>query len=490
MMEPLPSEEMCTVALSITNGFAARFLLRSGVLERLAQRDRVAILSPNAEERYFRDEFERPGVELRTLRTSPGRPEDNFDRHIWQVLTPSRTHADALVLDRIDRIQTQNPKRYRWLRAVNGFVSERPATVRVLRGIDRAIFRGTDRRALFREIRPHVLVVTSAGWEAANVGLMREARRRGVPIVFAVLGWDNLTTRGPLRERPDKVIVWNEVNRDEAIRIHGFAPQDVFVGGVPHFDVYARLEEQRGWEKYCAHLGLDPDRALITVGGTTPDVTDGFDDVVEILARGVDTGAFVRPAQLLVRPHPVVYSGWTAGQGMAPDLERYRRLGRHVYCLAPQVLSRVLMADLAADDLLLLAETLRHSAVVVNFFSTLMVDSAAAGAPVVCVGFDGYKQRNYYRSVRRLQDIGCIKGVLETGGVRIADSPDELIAEVNRYLADPSLESTERAELARRFCYQLDGRSAERYAQAIAGLARGVWRPVEEGGSWEPERRT
>jgi hypothetical protein len=60
--------------------------------------------------------------------------------------------------------------------------------------------------------------------------------------------------------------------------------------------------------------------------------------------------------------------------------------------------------------------------------------------------------------------------VLRTGAVRLADSPEQLIDEVRRYLNDPSLERAERANLVRTLCYRDDGQAGSRVAEAIARI--------------------
>ena len=58
--------------------------------------------------------------------------------------------------------------------------------------------------------------------------------------------------------------------------------------------------------------------------------------------------------------------------------------------------------------------------------------------------------------------------------VRLADSPEQLIDEVCRYLADPSHERAERKGLVRALCYRDDGQAGARVAEAIARIgARG-----------------
>jgi hypothetical protein len=464
-----------TIFMVISNGFAARFLLRSGVLDRLKEEHRIVVLSPNAGESYFREEFEGPNVFVRNFVNTPTRLQDNFERWIWQVLTPSRLRDDTMVMEIIDKTKNTSPLRHFILKNLNTLTANNRLAWAGIRALDNWLVRDRYHDELFLQFNPDLVLVTSAGYEIGTLYMLRNAKAHGVRTLNAIQGWDNLSDRGPMREKADKLIVWNEINKREAVELRGYAPSDVFIGGVPHFDIYNCPSKFSSWGAYCRRTGLDPGRKLVLLGGTTPDVTDGFDDVVQILAEGIDQNRFVSPCQLLIRPHPIVFSGWTKGQGMKEHLDRYRKMGRHVFCDEPDIRSRVLMADLAREDSGHLAETLYYSSVVVNFFSTLMVDAAALDRPILCVDFDGFKKRDYYHSVVRIKSLRSISNVLNTGAVKIAAHPEELIALINRYLVDPTLESAQREKLRSELCYCLDGKSAERYAQCISEYARGNW---------------
>jgi hypothetical protein len=71
---------------------------------------------------------------------------------------------------------------------------------------------------------------------------IRSARRHGVPSLMVAINWDNLSSKGAFPVKPDRVAVWGEQSREHAVRIHGFAPEDVDVIGVPTFDEYFRHE--------------------------------------------------------------------------------------------------------------------------------------------------------------------------------------------------------------------------------------------------------
>ena len=50
---------------------------------------------------------------------------------------------------------------------------------------------------------------------------LKAARSLGIRTGIAVASWDNLTSKGLLRFVPERVFVWNEAQRLEAIELHG-----------------------------------------------------------------------------------------------------------------------------------------------------------------------------------------------------------------------------------------------------------------------------
>ena len=70
---------------------------------------------------------------------------------------------------------------------------------------------------------------TQADW-------LRAAKRRGVRTGFPVFSWDNLTNKGLLRDVPDLVLVWNDLQAAEARELHGVPAGRITLTGAPAFD--------------------------------------------------------------------------------------------------------------------------------------------------------------------------------------------------------------------------------------------------------------
>ena len=86
--------------------------------------------------------------------------------------------------------------------------------------------------------RPDAVVITPliGVVGSSQPDYLRAARRAGIPTAVAVWSWDHLTSKALIRDLPDRVIVWNQTQRDEAMRLHGVPADRIAVTGAQCFD--------------------------------------------------------------------------------------------------------------------------------------------------------------------------------------------------------------------------------------------------------------
>jgi hypothetical protein len=292
--------------------------------------------------------------------------------------------------------------------------------------------------------------------------LLLSAARRGVPTMVLVSSWDNLTTSGFFAVDVDRITVWNEIMKEQAVSIHGLSPERVSVTGAPQHDLYARDRGFRERDAFLRELGLEPSLPVIVYTTGTEGTIPREPEVVTHLWDALRAVLGDR-CQLLVRVHQL------------DKMERYAALHR---CpgVAFDHAGRAAVGSYHDRDfdraaLEHLADTLRYADVVVNAASSISIDAAAVGTPVVCVDYDAEPDTPYHRSVTRFYDFTHQKPVVASGGVTRARSPAEVAAAVVRYLADPTLHAEGRARLVREQCHVLDGASGRRVGEAVIAEA-------------------
>jgi hypothetical protein len=182
--------------------------------------------------------------------------------------------------------------------------------------------------ALLRRERPDLVIVTPGLFPISfDVEFIQEARRLGIATMIWVATWDNLTTKGVFHHAPDRLLVWNEAQRDEAERLHALGSDRVDVIGAAVFDenfaVAAGLDARADW---CARVGLDPARPYALWAGSSPIAVADEPALVAAVTRLIAESPSLRELQLLVRVHPKDRHGarwdqvWALGARPCPDV--------------------------------------------------------------------------------------------------------------------------------------------------------------------------
>ncbi len=458
-----------TIFLSVPAGHNVANLLRGVVLSQLLSREdlRVVILSPFSIDPRFTSEFAHPRVAFEVLHAH--RPR-TLERVVDSILSERFLLETGLTAPRLQRDRARLTDGWRGRRAL---VALKSAVSRLpvsrwswFRAAEACVPRDLY-APLFERCRPALVVTATAGFLLAEIPLIATARARGVPMMGADLGWDNLSSKYRPIRRVDYLTVWNEAMRDEAVRYHGFARDRVSVSGAVQFDLYLRGEALEPRHQFLRAIGADPDRRLVTLATPPYTMYPSAGLLVETLAQAVERDRLGPPAQLLVRVHP------------RDDLEAYQAYRARPHVLVEKPIARMTAVEgIPPYDVFAptvanrqhLAATLAHSDVLVNFASTTTVEACIFDTPVINVGFDAEPDLPLPVSIRRYYEYEHYRPVIELGAARVARDPDDLVARVRHYLEDPSEDREARQALVRACCAFTDGESGTRVAKQILGV--------------------
>jgi hypothetical protein len=229
--------------------------------------------------------------------------------------------------------------------------------------------------AFLRDERPDLILVTPlVTFESYQTDYVKSAHRLGIPIVFIPFSWDNLTNKGLMRIQPDRVLVWNEVQRREAVELHGCPPDHVVLTGAARFDDFFERTTSTTREEFFAEYGLDPARPMVLYLGSSQLTGPNEMELIRRWAESIRASSDerIRTCNILVRPHPALRNSW-----LSVD---YSDLG-HV--------GVSMNASRGADQDLY--DSLHHSHAAVGLNTSAMLEAAVVGRPVhtlVIPGFD------------------------------------------------------------------------------------------------------
>ncbi len=305
--------------------------------------------------------------------------------------------------------------------------------------------------------RPDVILVTPlVDIGSEQVEYLKAARVLGIRSGLAVHSWDNLTNKGVLRVRPDRVFVWNAAQKREAVTMHGVPPHEVVVTGAPVYDQWFSRGPSTTREDFCRKAGLASDNPFVLYLCSSAFIAA---DEAAFVTRWVAAvraapDRRVREVGVLVRPHPDNLKPWQQFDAAElPGVAVWPRLG-----------GEPIDRDSKNDYF----DSIYHAAAAVGINTSAQIEAGIIGRPVY--------------SIRVPEYAGTQDGTLhfhylvdEGGGLlRTAGSLEEHVRDLAGALSEGTAPVQQAAEFVRAFVRPngLDVAATPCLAQAIEELGR------------------
>lgn len=220
--------------------------------------------------------------------------------------------------------------------------------------------------AFLRAERPDVLVVTPlVKIGSLQADYVKSARAVGVPVVFPVFSWDNLSTKGLIHVLPDRVLVWNDWQRKEAVEMHRVPAERVVVTGAPRFDEFFAMKPRVTRERFCRKLRLDAGKPIVTYVCSSSVVAGHERDFVLRWIHEVRRMPELESCNIVIRPHPREKGQW----------KTVRIPAERVAVMFPRSIS--------VDQTLY--DAVHHSVAVVGLNTSAQLEAGIVGRPVLTI---------------------------------------------------------------------------------------------------------
>lgn len=280
--------------------------------------------------------------------------------------------------------------------------------------------------------RPDIVLVSPLiDLGSSQTDIVKSARRLGITSGMLLFSWDNLSTKGSIHVPPDRMFVWNELQRREAATLHGYPIERTVVTGAPRFDEFFALAPVTSRAAFFAPLGFDPGRPMLMYLGSSKFViTDRELPVIAqwIAAIRASGDPRLRDCNILVRPHPDVKPD--DGEGPV-EAVRWQGLEGKGVVTRPFGDPRAVMLRTHYRKAQGFYEALHHSAAVVGLNTSAALEAAVVGRPVFTIlagdAADGQASTLHFRYLLEAEG-GCVS---------LASSFDEHRAQLAAALDEP-----------------------------------------------------
>ena len=283
---------------------------------------------------------------------------------------------------------------------------------------------------------------------------LKAARALGIPTAACIMSWDHLSSKALVHVQPDATIVWNDVQKREAVEMHGIPESRVVVTGAQCYDQWFDRRPVRSRAEFCRSVGLDDARPFVlyvcSAMSPAPDPVEPVFVKEWIQALRSSSDPVLRTAGVLVRPHPERGREWT---GVTLDgLDNVAVHGRNPIDAASK-----------ADYF----DSLYYSSAVVGLCTTAFLEAAIIGRPVLTMQLPAY--RTHQDGMVHFRYLLSVEGgLLHTA----SDVPSHLAQLADVMNGDRSREERNRFLAAFVRPAGLDAPATPRFVNAVEQLAR------------------
>jgi len=245
----------------------------------------------------------------------------------------------------------------------------RARLARMLRAAERALPPSRELEQFIASHDPDVVLITPlVDIGSRQLDHLRAAKALGKRTILPVGSWDHLSSKALLRIVPDTVLVWNHVQKTEAVTMHGVPEDRVVVTGAQCYDQWWHRRPSRPRAEFCARVGLRSDRPFVlyvcsSLFKGTAHEPDFVLDWIQALRSSTDPR--LEDIGILIRPHPGRLKDWTE-----TDLSGYRNVafwGAHPVDAESK------------DDYF---DSMYYSAAVVGLNTSAFIEASVVGKPV------------------------------------------------------------------------------------------------------------
>lgn len=279
-----------------------------------------------------------------------------------------------------------------------------------------------------------------------------------------ITSWDNFASKGRLPVKFDHYFCWSDLMKKELMEFYPFIQESqISVTGPPQFDYYFKKEFLLSKDEFFKKIGANLNKKLILWAAASQNQFPTEEQVIESFFKKMKNGAIKKESQLVLRAHPI------------GGLIRFKKLLENNKEIIPMETNSedpkfLLKWVPTKEDIIDLVNILYYSDVIINHCSTMTLDACAFDNPVINISYDiekNSKLEKYLKNCYKYDHYTC---VLDFQAVKIANSEDELIEEINEYLEKAETDSEGRKKLLDLQIKYKDGKNSVRIAEKLLEL--------------------
>lgn len=466
------------------HGLALVYFLQSDVLPTLLNGGvEVVLLTDDGLKDQIGQKFAQPGLTVEGLRLKEARRYFDTSSHsaqYWLHFLRWMGGSDRINCEAMNgHLRQMQVETSRGGKLLMPFVRVAVAVLRKNRAARQALVNAQRRFTpglygdYFDRYQPAAVVASTPGWRFDRY-VLREAAQRGIRTGSVIVGWDNPSSYRLPGAPVQFINCWSEIQKRELVLGSDWRPEQVNVGGIPSYDGYFRKTWLMPKTEYYALHGLDPQRSLLSYACSFVTFSPNIRNV-ETLAHMVASDTLAKPSQLLIRLHPNHFQKGSLYEQEAQQIRKLVQELPHVHLVEPVPLGGEL-GYYSGEDMPEKASMMAYSDVFLTVYSTMVVETAIHGRPIIAACIDvpgGWNTPGKFSlSLREIGEWPTHQRFRWAKAGKVAFNEEELRVALNAYIENPQLDADERCKFIQDEVTYMDGNAGRRTGEYLLDITR------------------
>tara|TARA_X000001036_G_scaffold422237_1_gene444988 strand:- start:81 stop:1496 length:1416 start_codon:yes stop_codon:yes gene_type:complete len=452
-----------TISIIISINFSVRYILRSGIIDKLLDKFFVNIFLTWNDPQLVSD-FESRGCNVIIL------PKSHFSKsfirsndllNLWHNKKIIKTGNDRWYEQRcFDDSYNFHIKVLRTLRDLyhHLILINLPFYIKKMRTLKTFDKKNTNIKIFQKIIKKYNsdLVLTLTPFHPDEVLLLKAFEKKHTPIIASILSFDNISKRGIMPFNFSKIFVWNQKNKESMLKSNAdLNESDVEIIGPVQFDFYYDKKYTLKRSDWYANK-LVKNKKVILYNGGVPIYFKYEPAYLEYIDSAIKNGQ-IDNAVIILRIHPLDnINRWRDVVDKSKNIIISEVWGQNNKSILEKKYQNI-----TDEDIKILKADLMYSDVHISICSTMVIDGSIFDKPQIGPAFDsrGYlsskKINNIYRQYH-------YKEIIKSGALKLSRNKEEFIDDINFALINKKKYKKNRKELIKRLCHYDDGNSSKR----------------------------
>lgn len=298
---------------------------------------------------------------------------------------------------------------------------------------------------VFSKYKPDLVVTTilslsHADNPSTDLPVVLAAKKNKIPVVTIIQSWDNLSTKPTIfPNKIHKYYVWSKIQEKELLNFYPWIKKSsIEIIGALQFDYHRDGKLIMDRSEFLRLLGIPLNsRYILFTTGMPKTLPNEIDELIILIKK---LSILFPDLYFLIRIHPKDNSGRI--EKYKNDLLKMNVIIQYSYIGLHMDEGGFSMPD---EFFKIMINSIRHSEVVINSSSTITVDAAIINKPIICIAYNYIYDPVFPngRSLELSQNIHY-KRLVDTGGVSVAYSEDQLLQYLKKYMNDTSYNEEKR----------------------------------------------